>query len=83
MIDMDDISQGIQDLLICLEMLVAAVFFFYAFPLSDYLKNPSDDPSDTSPQHHRTSSGFRSHPEDPPEEETSLMDSNVSARLDL
>lgn len=32
--------QGIQDLLICLEMLVAAVFFFYAFPLSDYLRHP-------------------------------------------
>ncbi|CAN0454662.1 unnamed protein product, partial [Discosporangium mesarthrocarpum] len=31
-------TQGIQDLLICLEMLVAAVLFLYAFPVSDYLK---------------------------------------------
>lgn len=40
--------QGIQDLLICLEMLVASVFFFYAFPLSDYLRSPNDQP-DLSP----------------------------------
>lgn len=25
-----------------MEMLVAAVFFFYAFPLSDYLRHPQD-----------------------------------------
>lgn len=42
-------SQGIQDLLICLEMLVAAVFFFYAFPLSDYLKSPQDSQASPSP----------------------------------
>lgn len=44
-------SQGIQDLLICLEMLVAAVFFFYAFPLSDYLRpqEEGDDPTAVYP----------------------------------
>ncbi|CAM9524981.1 unnamed protein product [Pylaiella littoralis] len=41
----EHVAQGIQDLLICLEMLVAAVFFFYAFPLSDYLKSPHDQAS--------------------------------------
>lgn len=39
----DHVAQGIQDLLICLEMLVAAVFFFYAFPLSDYLPLQQQD----------------------------------------
>eukprot|EP00903_Cladosiphon_okamuranus_P008499 g8165.t2 len=39
----EHVAQGIQDLLICLEMLVASVFFFYAFPLSDYLKSPDNN----------------------------------------
>lgn len=41
--------QGIQDLLICLEMLVASVFFFYAFPLSDYLRSPCDQAGRSMP----------------------------------
>ncbi|CAM9401455.1 unnamed protein product [Ectocarpus sp. 8 AP-2014] len=45
----EHVAQGIQDLLICLEMLVAAVFFFYAFPLSDYLKSPHDNQASPSP----------------------------------
>ncbi|CAB1116224.1 unnamed protein product [Ectocarpus sp. CCAP 1310/34] len=45
----EHVAQGIQDLLICLEMLVAAVFFFYAFPLSDYLKSPHDSQASPSP----------------------------------
>ena len=65
--------QGIQDLLICLEMLVAAVFFFYAFPLSDYLKNPQDQshPPQHPEQHH--------HAEDDSGGEGPLVGSNVSS----
>lgn len=66
-------SQGIQDLLICLEMLVAAVFFFYAFPLSDYLKNPQDQSrnSHSSKQHAHAENDSGG------EGEESLLGSNV------
>ena len=30
----DRVAQGLQDLLICVEMFVAAIAFFYAFPLN-------------------------------------------------
>lgn len=45
-------------------MLVAAVFFFYAFPLSDYLKTPHDSQSGPSPtrqaEQHGLGVGFHS-----------------------
>lgn len=35
------VAQGIQDLLICAEMMVAAVAFFFAFPLGDFVQHSS------------------------------------------
>lgn len=70
-------EQGIQDLLICLEMLVAAVFFFYAFPLSDYLKNPQDQSH--PPKHpEQQNAGFHHHAEDDSGGEGPIVGSNVS-----
>lgn len=71
----EHVAQGIQDLLICLEMLVAAVFFFYAFPLSDYLKSPQDQSH--PPKHpEQQNAGFHHHAEDDSGGEGPVVGSN-------
>lgn len=42
--DTDDISAGVQDFFICVEMFIAALLFAYAFPPKDYIDE--DDPGD-------------------------------------
>lgn len=71
--------QGIQDLLICLEMLVAAVFFFYAFPLSDYLRSTHDQSSPSPPRQlqQRGVGGYHSSAEGVTGSERPLLGSKV------
>lgn len=75
--------QGIQDLLICLEMLVASVFFFYAFPLSDYLRNPHDQSSlsPTRQLQQRGVGGYHSSAEGGTGAERPLLGSKVSMTM--
>jgi Organic solute transporter Ostalpha len=43
------VAQGIQDLLICGEMMVAAVVFFFAFPLGDFVQRAPAPPAAAAP----------------------------------
>ncbi|CAM9571759.1 unnamed protein product, partial [Hapterophycus canaliculatus] len=76
----EHVAQGIQDLLICLEMLVAAVFFFYAFPLSDYLRSPHDQssPSPTRQVQERGAGGYQGSADGGAGVERSLLGSKPS-----